>query len=193
MKTVSICFVLIFICSKTYAAKFEGYIVMKSNDTIFGTLIFSDAKLHRLHGEMTDTKVLKIESLDNEQKIHREAVICYALKFVDTWETYWNIEVVNGINMFMKKISSGSLTMYSSLSWNPIENMSRRFILMQKVNDPDRLFIECPEPGNRKVLLDFFKDCPAVINLIENKSIKVNNCTEWEVLGTTYNKTCRNE
>lgn len=192
MKTLCICFLMIFLYSKTNAARFEGYVVMKTNDTIFGTLIFSDARMHRIHGEMTDTKVVKIESNGKEQKFAREDVDCYSLKFVDTWETYWNLEVVDGIHMFMKKIASGALTMYSSLSWNPIENMSRRFILMRKANDPDRLFIECPEPGNRKVLLDFFKDCPAIINLIENKSIKVNNCTEWDVLATTYNKSCRN-
>lgn len=179
------------------SAGITDFIVLNSGDTLHGTVQHIDdrgvsPKFHK--------KIRLVDANGKKQKFHRKDVMSFSAAR-QVYESFWlkqssdrisfdnpryDISPRVGEQYFLKRISQGSLSHYQLEWWEQSESTLMSMDLLKKEND--RFLIRATQGVfglKKKVLANYFDDCPQVKTQIEQGKVK----QVWEAVDL-YNVQC---
>jgi len=174
----------------------HDYIVLDVGDTLHGKVQYIDEGIRRKF-----YKKIRLTTSDGKRKkYNRKNVASFSVNKI-TYESFWlsqtsqrfnlvnpkyNIDQNNGEQYFLKVVSKGNLNHYELVWIEQGESALLSMALLKK--EEDSFFIRADQGLirlKRKVLLDYFFNCPRIIEAINQKKVK----DVWQVVDF-YNMNC---
>lgn len=172
------------------------YIVLYAGDTLYGKVQYIDEGIPRKF-----YKKIRLTTSDGKRRKQKKKNVASFRVNKINYESFWlsqtsqrfslvnpkyNIEQNNGEQYFLKVVSKGNLDHYE-LEW--IEQGETALLSMALLKKEEDSFFIRADQGiirlKRKVVLDYFSNCPKIIEAIYQNQLK----DVWEVVDF-YNKNC---
>lgn len=190
---------LLLLQTSLYAQHTEqlDYIVLYSGDTLYGNMKYIDER----GADRNFYKKLRLTTIDGKRKKYKRKDVS-AFRVDDAnYESFWlnqssqkvtllnseyDIDTKDGHQHFLKVVSQGKLSHYELEWFNQGNTTLWSMSLLKKEEDP--FFIRADQGLSglkRKVLLDYFFDCPKLKEGINLKQLN----KVWEVVDF-YNSNC---
>jgi len=191
MKNLILIVLLLFstqIFAMNYAKKYEGTVTKITGETIECTIVMSGA--HRWRDEIYSKKALKIEVNNKKISLAPSDIISYSINLEDKWHTYWSVQIYNEYYLFMKKVVSGKLTLYTCKTYDLANSIHISHFVYAKQDQSEPLHLTWEEEGNQKKIIDYLKECEQVRSEIRRNDILLDRIYHWTMIANTYNENC---